>query len=675
MKKKQKPKSIKTKQKPKSIKTKLILYCGALLILSSVINTTISIISTKNSMLQSEQVKLEKCAARAAQIVDNKLEEQIEVLKTIARRKEFVRLQIGEVRLQNMLDEECEFLGFRNIYIADIEGNMIITRKNIEDVSEDPIFQAALRGESVYSSPMLRDGVALIQLATPVYDENGDVFGILIATQDIMDFNQEVMDQDYTSFILGSNGDYLAHSDASFLSSVAQSEMNEETTYPKNEKIHEIMVQGEAGFSEYVSESTKEKCYIAYAPITTNGWSIGILEPVSFIDNLINEQILRSAISSAVILIIAFLGIYFLSSIIVRQIKAITNHLNVMAKGDFKTQTPKKLLSNKDELGFAANAMEQMRTTLAGMIHILKDSTNQMQTESTSLSQISSDAKVSSEGIAIATHQMATGVSEQAEDLVNILKVINEFGEKIETIVSSIGEVEKHTATMKEEASSGNKNTEELSLSVAQVKGSFENFYNRINGLSNNIKNVTEITKLIDEIAEQTNLLALNASIEAARVGEAGKGFAVVADEIRKLAEQCKNSAKGINELVANISMDTRDLCESSNSLQIQLDEQMNTIQTTVSTFQSMNISIVTMVEHIKNISDDANEVDENKNSIITRVENVTAVGEEISASTEEVSATAENMKTTSENVNDTAQQLGQIAIQISSEIDKFSIE
>lgn len=668
---------MKKKQKQKSIKTKLILYCGVLLLISSVINTAINIVSTKSNMLQSEQVKLEKCAARAAQIVDNKLKEQIEVLKTIARRKEFVRLQIGEVRLQQMLDEECEYLGFLNIYIADLDGNMIITRKNTEDVSKDPIFQAAIKGESVYSSPMLRDGSTLIQLATPVYDGNGAVYGVLIATQDLMTFNEAVMDQDYTSFILGKSGEYLAHSDTEFLNSVSKEGNSEEEllSLEQNNSIHEKMLQGEVGFDEYILEKTKEKCYIAYAPIETNGWSIGILESEQVINTAIRNQILQSAISCIIILGVAFIGIAFMSGLLVREIKAITQHLNKMAAGDFKTKTPERLLKTQNEVGIAANAMEMMRTALGGMVGILKNSTEQLQTESGNLNQISSDAKISSEGIACATQQMATGVSEQAEDLVNVLKVISEFGEKVEAIVESIQEVETQTACMKEEAETGNQNTELLSKSVSEVKTAFQSFSHKIQGLSDSIKNVTEITSLIDMIAEQTNLLALNASIEAARVGEAGKGFAVVADEIRKLAEQCKDSAKGINEVVAKIATETYALCNSSNALQNQLEDQIDTIQLTVGTFQSMNSSMVSMVDHIKNISMDATEIGENKNMILTRVENVTAVGEEISASTEEVSATAETMKYTSEVVNTSAIELGEIASQISEEIKKFRVE
>jgi methyl-accepting chemotaxis protein len=62
---------------------------------------------------------------------------------------------------------------------------------------------------------------------------------------------------------------------------------------------------------------------------------------------------------------------------------------------------------------------------------------------------------------------------------------------------------------------------------------------------------VTDFIEIVNQVAEQSNLLAVNAGIEAAKAGEHGRGFAVVASEVRNLAEQSKDAAKQIREIIA----------------------------------------------------------------------------------------------------------------------------
>jgi methyl-accepting chemotaxis protein len=74
--------------------------------------------------------------------------------------------------------------------------------------------------------------------------------------------------------------------------------------------------------------------------------------------------------------------------------------------------------------------------------------------------------------------------------------------------------------------------------------------FQRMQSLSEEVRSLTPLIRIITSIAQQTNLLALNAEIEAARAGSAGHGFSVVANEVRKLAAHSNEAAAQISERI-----------------------------------------------------------------------------------------------------------------------------
>jgi hypothetical protein len=74
---------------------------------------------------------------------------------------------------------------------------------------------------------------------------------------------------------------------------------------------------------------------------------------------------------------------------------------------------------------------------------------------------------------------------------------------------------------------------------LGELSSQTEQVSSLLDGLAQGeLRDISNVSAVIDGVARQTKLLALNAAIEAARAGEHGRGFAVVADEVGRLAAE-----------------------------------------------------------------------------------------------------------------------------------------
>ena len=90
---------------------------------------------------------------------------------------------------------------------------------------------------------------------------------------------------------------------------------------------------------------------------------------------------------------------------------------------------------------------------------------------------------------------------------------------------------------------------------MTEISDTVKDLAEGINRLGIQSDQIRSIVNIITDIADKTNLLALNAAIEAARAGEHGRGFAVVSEEVKKLADQSREAAGEITQLVTEIEI------------------------------------------------------------------------------------------------------------------------
>jgi len=121
-----------------------------------------------------------------------------------------------------------------------------------------------------------------------------------------------------------------------------------------------------------------------------------------------------------------------------------------------------------------------------------------------------------------ALHEKASGMADQARQLVRVAETNRERIARAGTALVEIGEQVHEGAAA-------------------------------VSALSPLSESIGKLASAISRVARQTNLLALNASIEAARAGEHGRGFAVVAAEVRKLAREAGEAARQVGVAAGEI--------------------------------------------------------------------------------------------------------------------------
>ncbi|MCT4618383.1 MAG: methyl-accepting chemotaxis protein [Marinisporobacter sp.] len=227
-------------------------------------------------------------------------------------------------------------------------------------------------------------------------------------------------------------------------------------------------------------------------------------------------------------------------------------------------------------------------------------------------------------------------MSSISDELIDFAKEMATVSESnlavVEEITASMNQVNytinETTETLKELAVSSKELTNQNYKSLDEIKEINQlkqDVMNDASIMSKQIERLVEMANKVNEIvigvgaiADQTNLLALNASIEAARAGEHGKGFSVVAQEIRKLADDTKESLRGMENFVNHIQEAAKEGKESMNNtiestekMSKKIDSVSDTTNKNVDMLESTVNNVYTINEAMSGVSVAATEINE----------------------------------------------------------------
>lgn len=387
-----------------------------------------------------------------------------------------------------------------------------------------------------------------------------------------------------------------------------------------------------------------------------------------------NFRIQLIVLSLILLLVIATLGAY-ISKRIAKPIVKVTELLNKTSKLDLTYDASyEEYLKHKNEIGSMVNALFKTRQELRLLIGNITENSKSMNDQASGLSAISEEMSSSAENVSSAIYSIAEGTNKQSEEVIMVTNKLNNFGDELNKIVEKIKDVDLKSRDVHGMANSSSEDMHCLRLSLDSTTNSFNEFIDKISILGANIKQINEITNVINSIADQTNLLALNASIEAARAGEAGRGFTVVADEIRKLAEKSKTSSEHINSLVTNISEDTSVMLKSTDTMDKELMNQVSAINGAIDSFKNIIEALDKVLPKIDEVSYAAISINKEKDSILQKIEEVSSFSEEVSSSSQEIAAATEEVNASTEEVASSAQKLSYMTQEMMEQVNKFKL-
>lgn len=332
------------------------------------------------------------------------------------------------------------------------------------------------------------------------------------------------------------------------------------------------------------------------------------------------------------------------------------------------------LTAHTDEFGLMGKSLSALAESLSDTVRKIKDATTRLGGKADEIRESAQTMDQTAKQVDTAVSEIANGATNQAENTQSASEAVIALGTEIENVRNSADEMHEASKQMTEDGNVAKAVLMELRSSNADTQNAVKEIGKQIEKTNESATNIQKAAALISGIAGQTNLLSLNASIEAAHAGEQGRGFAVVAENIGNLAEQSRNAAKEIEDMIGELMKDSESTVELMNSVTSVTEEQSKKIEQTAESFQSMGVNIEKTAEGAGEIQKKTVTMDKKKAGITDTVESLSAIAEENAAGTEESSASVTQLTENISGVNDASKELSEIAKELNEVVDQFTV-
>ena len=386
--------------------------------------------------------------------------------------------------------------------------------------------------------------------------------------------------------------------------------------------------------------------YVAYVPLTlADGtvWGMGFAgEKTESVNTVRSKMAQEMGIIGVIILLLSAVAITFSSRLIQKPMKKITGSLQALSQGELSVEID--AVSDVRDIKKIIDSAKELQQRLTGVVTKVSENTEALDQAVETVDVMSENSASGAKTISVAVSEVTLGNQSLAQhvervsgETLAIEKGIDEINQNVQALVTNatgIKQVNMDAASYMDKVMESSGKSVDV---VAQINVQIEE-------TNKAVSKIDQAVAMITSIANQTNLLSLNASIEAARAGEAGRGFAVVADEIRELADQSKNSAEEIQNIINHVKEQSEKTVRLSSLVAETIAEEQVLVKDAQHKFDDLSEGVEASVVAISSIHEKTAALNGATERIVSVVSDLSALSEENAASSEEMNASVEDI-------------------------------